>query len=131
MWAMRVHQEGRNDLQLAAVGPTSDSALPIRAELFGGPDIVGTKPPLSPKIRDFRGPRDFALPILSELYRPQYSIYRKPLERRRLLAALQRNGTIWNLKPPGTPEGLLEQSRRLNLERALAQAKARESVDGS
>ena len=45
--------------------------------------------------------------------------------------ALQRNGTIWNLKPPGTPEGLLEQSRRLNLERALAQAKARESVDGS
>ena len=26
----------------AAVGPTSDSALPIRAELSGGPNIVGT-----------------------------------------------------------------------------------------
>ena len=42
----------------AAVEPTSDSALPIRAELFGGPKIVGTWPPLSPKIKDFRGPHE-------------------------------------------------------------------------
>ena len=46
--ARRVHQEGRNDLQLAAVEPTSDSALPIRAKLFGGPDKICTWPPLSP-----------------------------------------------------------------------------------
>ena len=39
----------------AAVEPTSDSALPIRAKLFWGPDRVGIWPPLSPKIRDFRG----------------------------------------------------------------------------
>ena len=43
MWAMRVHQEDRNDLQLAAVGPTSDSALPIRAKLSEDPNIVGRK----------------------------------------------------------------------------------------
>ena len=51
----------------AAVEPTSDSALPIRAKLFGGPDIFGTWPPLSPKIRDFRGPRGLALPIRAKL----------------------------------------------------------------
>ena len=47
----------------AAVEPTSDSALPIRAKLFGGPDKICTWPPLSPKIRDFRGPRDFTSPF--------------------------------------------------------------------
>ena len=41
--ARRVHQEGRNDLQLAAVEPTSDSALPIRAKLSEDPNIVGRK----------------------------------------------------------------------------------------
>ena len=52
----------------AAVEPTSDSALPIRAKLSGGPnERDGTWPPLSPKIRDFRGPRYFALPIRAEL----------------------------------------------------------------
>ena len=51
----------------AAVEPTSDSALPIRAKLFGGPDRVGIWPPLSPKIRDFRGPRGLALPIRAKL----------------------------------------------------------------
>ena len=63
MWAMRVHQEGRNDLQLAAVGPTSDSALPIRAKLFGGPDKICTWPPLSPfeRIPGAQGAVPFAL----------------------------------------------------------------------
>ena len=55
--ARRVHQEGRNDLQLAAVEPTSDSALPIRAKLFGGPDKICTWPPLSPFESSSKGPR--------------------------------------------------------------------------
>ena len=78
MWAMRVHQEGRNDLQLAAVEPTSDSALPIRAKLSGDPDIVGTwvarliaaplnqratKASALPKNQKFSGAPRFYLPI--------------------------------------------------------------------
>ena len=45
----------------AAVGPTSDSALPIRAELFGGPkradgdNISCQRTIRNPKIKDFRG----------------------------------------------------------------------------
>ena len=41
--------------------------LPIRAKLFGGPNRIGTWPPLSPKIKDFRGPRGFALSIRAKL----------------------------------------------------------------
>ena len=57
----------------AAVEPTSDSALPIRAKLFGGRgedgDTISYQRTIrNPKIKDFRGGRDFALPIRAELY---------------------------------------------------------------
>ena len=58
-----VGRKGGMTCSSAAVEPTSDSALPIRAKLFGGPDKICTWPPLSPKIKDFRGPRDFSSPF--------------------------------------------------------------------
>ena len=52
----------------AAVEPTSDSALPIRAELDGGPmggTALGLRAPHSSEA--LWGPRDFAKPIRAEL----------------------------------------------------------------
>ena len=66
----------------AAVEPTSDSALPIRAKLFGDPNIDGTwvarlitaslnqrgdQGLRSPQKSEIFGGRDFVLPIRAEL----------------------------------------------------------------
>ena len=68
MWAMRVHQEDRNDLQLAAVGPTSDSALPIRAKLSEDPNIVGRKGGMTCSSAAVEPTSDSALPIRAKLF---------------------------------------------------------------
>ena len=51
----------------AAVEPTSDSALPIRAKLSGDPDIVGRKGGMTCSSAAVEPTSDSALPIRAKL----------------------------------------------------------------